>query len=107
MQYICNNHLSFIRHVYATLVYRDIDEGLLYDSCLTVFAKTKVLQLISNRLDTQNATIVCILHLIISEVGSIDEDVFSVHQDGLATCLRSQREALDSSVARFMTLYVL
>lgn len=106
MQFVCSNHLSFLSHVYATLVYRDIDEGLLYDSCLTVFAKTKVLRLISNRLDTENSTVLCILHLIISEMGSVDEDVFSVHQQGLATCLKSQQERLSSSVARFMTLYV-
>ena len=106
MQHICDNHLSFLSHVYTTLVYRDIDDGLQYDSCLTVFAKTKVFRLISNRLVSENATIVCILHLIISEMGSIDEDVLSVHQDGLATCLRSQREGLSSNVARFMTLYV-
>ena len=106
MQYICGNHLSFLSHVYATLVYRDIDEGLMDDSCLTVLAKTKVLRIISNRLDTEDATIICILHLIISEIGSVDEDVLSVHQHGLATCLRSQQERLSSSVARFMTLYV-
>ncbi|EUC41873.1 hypothetical protein COCMIDRAFT_104974 [Bipolaris oryzae ATCC 44560] len=107
MRYVCDSHLSFLSHVYATLVYHDIDEGLLYDSRLTVFAKTKILSLISSRLDTDNATIICILHLIVSEIGSVNEGVFSVHRDGLATCLRSHREGLNSGVARFMTLIML
>ncbi|EMD86416.1 hypothetical protein COCC4DRAFT_134879 [Bipolaris maydis ATCC 48331] len=107
MRYVCDSHLSFLSHVYATLVYHDIDEGLLYDSRLTVFAKTKILRLISSRLDTDNATIICILHLIISEIGSDNEGVFSVHRDGLATCLRSHRDGLNSGVARFMTLIML
>ena len=107
MRYVCDSHLSFLGHVYATLVYHDIDEGLLYDSRLTVFAKTKILRLISSRLDTDNATIICILHLIISEIGSVNEGVFSVHRDGLATCLRSHRGGLNSGVARFMTLIML
>lgn len=105
MRYVCDSHLSFLSHVYATLVYHDIDEGLLYDSRLTVFAKTKILRLISSRLDTDNATIICILHLIISEIGSVNDGVFSVHRDGLATCLRSHRGGLNPGVARFMTLY--
>ncbi|XP_014562140.1 hypothetical protein COCVIDRAFT_84689 [Bipolaris victoriae FI3] len=107
MRYVCDSHLSFLSHVYATLVYHDIDEGLLYDSRLTVFAKTKILRLISSRLDTDNATIICILHLIISEIGSVNDGVFSVHRDGLATCLRSHRGGLNPGVARFMTLIML
>jgi hypothetical protein len=104
MRSVCDNHLSFLSHVYTTLVYQDIDEGLLYDSDLTVFAKTMIIRLISSRLDTDDATIICILHLLISEIGGTDEDVFNVHQDGLMTCLRNQQGGVNPSLARSMTL---
>ncbi|RAR11203.1 hypothetical protein DDE82_000676 [Stemphylium lycopersici] len=104
MRSVCDSHLSFLSHVYTTLVYQDIDEGLLHDSDLTVFAKTMILRLISSRLDTDDATIICILHLLISEIGGTDEDVFNVHQDGLMTCLRNQQGGLNSSLAWSMAL---
>lgn len=104
MRYVCDNYLSFLSHVHASLVYQDLDEGLLYDSELTVYGKTMVLRLISDRLDTDDATIISILHLLISELGSLNEDVFNLHQEGLATCLRNQQDELNSNVATFMTL---
>ena len=104
MQYVCGNHLSFLSHVHATLVYQDLDEGLLYESDLTVYAKTKVLGLFRGPLNTDDTTIISILYMLISEIGSPDEDAFSVHQDGLVTCLRNQQDALGPNIATFMTL---
>jgi hypothetical protein len=42
--------------------------------------------------------------MLISEIGSPDEDAFGVHQDGLVTCLRNQQDGLGANIATFMTL---
>jgi hypothetical protein len=104
MQYICDNRLSFLSHVYVTLVYQDLSEGLLYNTDLTNYAKTMILGLISDRLDTNDVTIIGILHLLISEIGGLDEDVIKLHQDGLLTCVRNQQDGLNPNIATFMTL---
>jgi hypothetical protein len=104
MQYVCGNQLSFLSHVYSTLVYQDLDEGLLYDSELTVYAKTRILGLFRGRLDTDDTTILSILHMLISEIGSPEQDAFGVHQDGLVTCVRNRRDGLGPNIATFMTL---
>ncbi|KAI0587724.1 hypothetical protein Alg215_01306 [Pyrenophora tritici-repentis] len=107
MRYVCDNYLSFLSHVHASLVYQDLDEGLLYDSELTVYGKTMILRLVSDGLDTDDATIISILHLLISELGGLNEDVFNLHQEGLATCLRNSRAGLSTNVETFMTLVML
>ncbi|CAA9962576.1 hypothetical protein P3342_002263 [Pyrenophora teres f. teres] len=107
MRYVCDNYLSFLSHVHVSLVYQDLDEGLLFDSELTVYGKTMILRLVSDGLDTDDATIISILHLLISELGGLNEDVFNLHQEGLATCLRNSRAGLSSNVETFMTLVML
>jgi hypothetical protein len=104
MRYVCDNQLSFLSHVHATLVYQDLAEGLLYDSDLTVYAKTKILRMIGDGLNTSDVTIISILHLLVGEIGGTNQDVFDVHQDGLATCIRNQQDGLSPSIATFMTL---
>jgi len=104
MRYVCGNHLSFLSHVHATLVYQDLDDGLLYDSDLTVYARTRMLGLFHGRLDTDDTTILSILHMLISEIGSPEKDAFGVHQDGLVTCIRSRQDGLGPNIATFMTL---
>jgi len=54
MRYMCDNHLSFLSHVTVSSVYSDQQEGLLYDSELTVQARSKVLSAISARLDSDD-----------------------------------------------------
>jgi hypothetical protein len=104
MRYICDNRLSFLSHVYVTLVYQDLSEGLLYNSDLTNYAKAMTLGLISDRLDTNDVTIIGILHLLISEIGGLDENVIKLHRDGLLTCVRNQQDGLSPNMASFMTL---
>jgi hypothetical protein len=103
MRYICNNRLTFLSHVYVTLVFQDVNDGLLYNSDLTNDVKAMTLGLISDRLDTNDVTIIGILHLLISEIGGLDEDVIELHQDGLVTCVRNQEDGLNPNIARFMT----
>jgi hypothetical protein len=107
MRYVCDNRLSFLSHVHATLVYQDLTEGRLYDSELTVYAKTKILRMISGDLNTSEVTIISIIHLLVGEIGRLDQDVFEVHQDGLATCIRNQQDGLSPNIAIFMTLVML
>jgi hypothetical protein len=103
MRYICNNRLTFLSHVYVTLVFQDVNDGLLYNSGLTNDVKAMTLGLISDRLDTNDVTIIGILHLLISEIGGLDEDVIELHQDGLVTCVRNQEDGLNPNIASFMT----
>lgn len=72
----------------ADCVYQDVSEGMVEDSALTVYAKAKALNMIQQRMRDPTAaaddfTALGILHLLISELGGTDEDVFNVHYEGL------------------------
>lgn len=83
MQSICADQTSFLSHISISCVYQDLDDGLLYDSSITTCAKTRVLSMVAGRLETNDATILSILHLLVSEVGAADESAFQVHYRGL------------------------
>jgi hypothetical protein len=85
METVCSNRMSFLSHVSVACVYKDVAEGFLDDTALTVYAKTMVLGMINESLSTQtdDFTILSILHLLVVEIGGQNEDVFDVHQDGL------------------------
>ncbi|KAF2475547.1 uncharacterized protein BDR25DRAFT_103577 [Lindgomyces ingoldianus] len=116
MEAVCSNRMSFLSHVSVACVYQDVGESLLEDSPLTVYAKTKVLQMIKDSLqgfDTQtdDFTILSILHLLISECGGFDEDVFDVHQEGLVRIIYQRggigNLGMNGKIAAFMTLTIL
>jgi hypothetical protein len=95
MEIVCSTRMSFLSHVSAACVYQDVSEGYLDDSALTVYAKTKVLRMIKDSLQgvsTQmdDFTVLSILHLLVSEIGGFDEDVFDVHQQGLVRIIHQR-----------------
>ena len=112
MEIICSCHTSFLSAVSANSVYKDAMEGLLEDSPLTVYAKTKVLRMINERLKdprtaTDSFTALSILHLLISEICS-NEDVFDAHHQGLERIVYQRggltNSGLDSRVATLMAM---
>ncbi|OCK81942.1 hypothetical protein K432DRAFT_403328 [Lepidopterella palustris CBS 459.81] len=88
MNAICNSQLSCHHHASVISVYQDITNGFLDDSALTVYAKSQVIRMINDRLQdpatqTDDYTILAILHLLVSELGAGSDEVFNVHQSGL------------------------
>ncbi|KAF1931235.1 uncharacterized protein M421DRAFT_342404 [Didymella exigua CBS 183.55] len=82
MRAICADQMSFLSHVSVSSVYQDLADGLWQDSGTTVRIKTHALSTIAGQLESNDATILSILHLLLSEVGG-DETAFSVHYRGL------------------------
>jgi hypothetical protein len=74
--------MSFLSHISLSSVYQDLTDGLWQDSGATVQAKTYTLRTIAGQLESNDATILSILHLLLSEVGG-DETAFDVHYQGL------------------------
>ncbi|KAF2186356.1 hypothetical protein K469DRAFT_573713 [Zopfia rhizophila CBS 207.26] len=116
MEIVCSSRMSFLSHVSVTCVYQDVTEGYLDDSALTVYAKTKVLRMVKDSLQgfdtgSDDFTILSVLHLLISEVGGFDEDVFDVHQEGLVRIVHQRgginNLGLNGAIATFLTLIIL
>lgn len=103
--------MSFLSHISTACVYRDVAEGFLEDTALTVYAKTKVLRMVKDSLQgfgtqTDDFTVISILHLLISEVGGYDEDAFDVHQEGLIRIIHQRggltNLGMDGKIATFL-----
>ncbi|KAF1962431.1 hypothetical protein CC80DRAFT_400285 [Byssothecium circinans] len=113
---ICSHRMAFLSHVSVACVYQDLEEGFLDDTALTVYAKTKVLGMITESLrhhttQTDDFTILIILHLLTSEIGGQNEERIDVHQEGLMRIVH-QRGGLsnlgwDGSIATFLTVVIL
>lgn len=86
MQAICADPMSFLSHVSVSSVCQDLVEGLWQDSDTTVQIKSHALSAIAGQLESNDATILSILHLLLSEVGG-DETAFGVHYQGLQSLI--------------------
>lgn len=106
MQEICSDPTSFLSHVSVSCVYQDLADGFLHDSNTTMCAKTGVLSQIADRLQSTDATILSILHLLLSEVGGGDDSAFQVHAQGLQGLMhrRGGLSQLPSQLATYVTL---
>ncbi|KAF2997331.1 hypothetical protein E8E13_002969 [Curvularia kusanoi] len=82
LQTICADQMSFFSHISITSVYEDLADGLWQDSDMTVQAKAYALRAIAGQLESNDATILSILHLLLSETGG-DETAYQVHYQGL------------------------
>jgi len=105
MRTICVDQMSFLSHVSVSSVYQDLAEGFWHDSSMTVQVKTHALRAIAGQLESNNATILSILHLLLSEVGG-DESAFSVHFQGLQGLIqrRGGSSQLPVQVFTYVTL---
>jgi hypothetical protein len=110
METVCSNHTSFLSHVTVGCMYKDVTEGFLDDTPLTVYVKGKVLRMITDSLNTQtdDFTILSILHLLVSEIGGQNEDVFDLHQNALVRMVYQRggiaNLGLHGKIATFMTV---
>jgi len=110
MRWLCSNCMSFLGVVSVACVFQDVNEGYSDDTALTVYAKTKLMRMITDSLNTQtdDFTLCSILHLLISEIGGQNEDVFDVHQEALIRIV-DQRGGIDNlgmdgSIAAFLSV---
>lgn len=88
MKLLCNYRMPFLSHVSVVCVYQDVADGHLVDTPLTTYAKTKLVSMLRSMLtqsgtQENDITIISILHLLVSEIGGHNEDVFDVHQEAL------------------------
>ncbi|KAJ8105643.1 hypothetical protein OPT61_g10053 [Boeremia exigua] len=103
MRAICADQLSLLSHASISSVYQDISDGIWQDSSTTVQVKTHTLSAMAGHLESNDATILSILHLLLSEVGG-DESAFLVHYQGLQG-LVTRRGGL-SQLANRLAVYV-
>ncbi|KAH6621887.1 hypothetical protein C7974DRAFT_212675 [Boeremia exigua] len=105
MRTVCADQTSFLSHVSVSSVYQDLAEGFWQDSDMTVEVKTHALSAIAGQLESNDATILSILHLLLSEVGG-DGIAFKVHHLGLQSLInrRGGLSQLGTRLATYITL---
>ncbi|KAF2278955.1 uncharacterized protein EI97DRAFT_440451 [Westerdykella ornata] len=116
MRFVCSTRMSFLGNLTATCVFIDLADGLLDDSPITVYAKTKLLSMIKESLleaetSTSDFTVLSILHLLASEICGSGEDVFDAHMEGLVRIIH-RRGGLkylgaEGRIAAFLAVYML
>jgi hypothetical protein len=113
MEIVCSNRMSFLSNVTASCVYQDVSEGLLEDSSLTMYAKTKVARMIQDAFQdvgtyTDDFTTLSILHLLVSEIGGAAEASFDGHLGALTRIVHERgglrNLGIDGRVATFLTV---
>jgi hypothetical protein len=108
MDTVCSDNMTFLSHVSVACVFGDVAEGFLDDTPLTVYIKGKVLNMImkSVSFQTDDFTIISILHLLVSELGGRNEEAFHVHQDGLVRMVHHRggmaQLGMDGKIATFL-----
>lgn len=113
MEIVCSTRMSFLSNVTASCVYQDVSEGLLEDSSLTMYAKTKVARMIQDSFQeagdyADDFTTLTILHLLVSEIGGAADESFDSHL-GALTDIVNRRGGLgnlgfDGRVATSLTV---
>jgi hypothetical protein len=92
MRMLCSNRMSFLSQTSVVCVFQDVADGFLDDTPLTIYAKTKLMKMLTDNLNTHtdDFTILSIVHLLVSEIGGNNEDVFDVHQEGLVRIVQQR-----------------
>lgn len=115
MDSIFTSYLAFLSHACVASVYQDVLNRNLDDSAITAYTKSRVIREINERLQNpstriDDSTIMTIVHLIVSEIGSGTEEAFDVHLDGIIRIVEQrgglQRLGLDGLCAFVLTAYV-
>lgn len=91
MRMLCSNRMSFLSQISVLCVYQDVADGRLDDTPLTIYAKTKLMNMLTQpNIQGDDFTIISIVHLLVSEIGGHNEDVFDVHQEGLVRIVQQR-----------------
>ncbi|KAL1610067.1 hypothetical protein SLS60_001732 [Paraconiothyrium brasiliense] len=108
MRMLCSNRMSFLSQISVVCVYQDVADGYLDDTALTIYAKTKLMKMLTDNLNTHtdDFTILSITNLLVSEIGGQNEDVFDVHQEGLVRIVQQRggiaNLGVDYDIATFL-----
>lgn len=109
MRMLCSNRMSFLSQMSVVCVYKDVSDGCLEDTPLTIYAKSKIMNMLTGSdVDTDDYTIISIVHLLVSEIGGHNEEVFDVHQDALARIVHQRggirNLGIDYYIATFLIM---
>ena len=105
---LCSNRMSFLSQVSVACVYQDLADGHLDDTSLTIYAKTKLINMLRQPdMQTDDFTSISILHLLICEIGGRNEDVFDMHQEGLVKVVQQKGGIANLSVDDCIATYLI
>lgn len=109
MRMLCSNRMTFLSQISVVCVYQDVADGYLDDTALTIYAKTKLIKMLTDNLNTHtdDFTILSIVHLLVSEIGGQDEDVFDVHQEGLVRIVQQRGGIANLGVDYYIATFLI